>query len=914
MSSSFHGSPERGGQAKGSGQEGSPPARQPTAPQKKSGSNGSRRDLHVEMECAPEPLSIPCAFEASCAHVSRCRERSCLYRLPLGASAPRREFVLVERAIGGRDNDIYSEYRDVWECVPRGNARVYVKADSSSDMSTYLLVGAVNGLRKFGDGDSPYGYPDAVQTVVAMQQETGECGHLSAFLLPPADEGGNLSAASTNCNASDDDTDRRFWVIGSNGVHIVLDYRVSEKCLRYYDKLGCRYAHAVEISRLWKAMLPVRGGSSADGKPALSPDDSGASATGSRTLTAAQVRSFHDTLHNKMWTSCFSAVLSGSDNVNELRFYAVTLNKRAFENAGTGRTVLSGNKTEEADNGGFPKETADGRPEVPQYSLQDGLCAPVAEAEALFASVGLPFSHCSSPLVYNSPEYVQLLDTICRRFDSVGCVMYGADANGKVMRMWEVRSYTYVMERATREAIANHKLTGTHLQARLQKRLKQQQQPELRDALKEWEENRMPWLLHFASWLQMTHRLTPLMQRDELHQLRHNWLSLQKDFQSAMDADPGLYDACGQYLPNPLEWGGSALDLDVIKFAGPQGCGKSILSRALYALLQKVQYHPQWVNQDESGNRSKFLAALRQATQAKPKVTHLIIDKMNLNTKMNQDYDYLPLSLTVTWFHPDGENALYKVCVDRVLDRGKGHRTIYLDPDLTQKERHAQQKRTRTLVRSAVRAFEVPKDRREVVLVLDITTPLEEMLRMMWEKLQDNGTHTLPSIMSSDIGEAINLARQYESLLRGLPQVPTYACIGIRSKEDVSKLLSVVPSEFTVAQVVQTEFHLTTKYFGGVMDPVAFVKLGKLLGQSVTLTLELVVGDSDGVAVVVRRDDAQYPCANPIPHITISNRRGVPAKYSNELISPTAYPGDPTKRRVLTLPPNSTVKGIFEFR
>ncbi|KAG5471432.1 hypothetical protein LSCM1_01520 [Leishmania martiniquensis] len=921
MSGSLRRSPERDGQPKASGGGRSRRSRRPATSQKKLGGKGAAKGRFTETDRTADSLRIPNAFETSLPHVSRCREASCVFHLPPSAlaAAPQREFVLVERKICGMDDPVYSQHRDVWECVPQGNARVYVKADSPSGTSAYVLVGAVNGLRKFGSDGSPYGYPDAVQTVVSMEKENGACGHLSAFLLPPAHEGEPSSPAGTNSDVSDDDIARRFWVIGSSGVHIVLDYHVSEKCLRYYSKLGCRYSHAVRISRLWKAMLPRGRGWSIDGTAALSPTNSSASVVPSGTLTAAQVRLFHDTLRSNMWTSCFTAILSDSqprmndDAVKELRFYAVTLHGRAFETASACRTAPSSGKATEAHKAHSPKGAASAPHAAPPYSMQDGLCLPVAEAEALYASVGLSFASYSGPVLYNSPDYVQLLDSIHKRMDSGRCVMYGANADGKVMRMWEVRSYLYIMERATREAIVNHKLFGKALQERLQKRLNQQQ-PEVRDCLNEWEASRMPWLLRFASWLQMTQRLTPHARRDELDQLRNDWLSLQKDFQAALDADPQLYDACGQYQPDPLQWGGRALDFDVVKFVGPQGCGKSVLSRALYVLLQKAEYRPRWVNQDECGSRNKFLAALRQATQAKPKMTHLIIDKMNLDADMNHDYDDLPLSLTVTWFHPDGESALYKVCIARVLGRGKGHRTIYVDPDLTLKERQTQIKSTRSFVRTAVRACEVPKDRREVVLVLDITTPLDDMLQMMWEKLQENGTHTLPAVTDTDVGQAIDLARQYESLLRDLPHVPTYACIGIRGKEDVAKLLSLVPSDFTTAQVVQTEFHLTTKYFGGEMDPVTLVELAKLLGQSVTLTLEFVVGDADGVAVVVRRDDAHFPCANPIPHITISNRPGVPPKYSNELISPTAYTGDSAKRKVLKLPPSSTVKGIFEFR
>nr|CAJ2478436.1 unnamed protein product [Leishmania braziliensis] len=913
MVDSFRSTPGQGdrGQGRGGRHGRSPSSGLPTAAHRPSGSRRKKKN-RIRLEHNAQSLVIANAFDVSFAHLSQCREQGSLFLLPSPTPAAQSCFLVVERSISGSDDVLYSQHRDVWECLPRGNARVYIKTDSPNGTGGYTLVGAVNGLRKFGDKDSTYGYPDAVQTVIAMETGNGVCGHLSAFALPLAKRGETSVDADTSCDAAEvEDTSHRFWVIGSKDVHIVLDYAVSEECLHYYSSLGCRYSHAIKISRLWKAMLP--------GGAELSSANSDARAAASPTLTPAQARALHDALHKEMWTSCFEVTFSDStplmedSGVNKLRFYAVTLNKRAFKAACTGHPALSGNKAKERGNGDSLEETADAPNKAPQYSRQDGLCIPVADAEAFYASVGLPFSHYGSSVVYSSPEYVQLVDTIRRSVNSEGCVMYGADAGGKVVRLWTEKSHPYVMERITREAITNHKLTSNELQALLKKKL-DHQPPELRDYFKDWEMHRMPWLLHFAAWLQMTRRLTPHMQRNELFQQRSRWHSLQKEFQTAVDSDPKLYSECEQYQHDPVEWDSGTQDLDVIKFVGSQGHGKSTLGRALYALLQKAQYGPCWVNQDELGDRKKFLASLRQAAKAGSKVTHLIIDKMNLDAAMNHDYDNLPLSLTVTWFHPDGEKGLHSVCVDRVLGRGSCHRSLRVDPNLAPQERQAQMKTIRRLVHRALKACEMPKDPPELVLELDITTPINDMVRRIWEKLEDNGMHTLPPVTDKDISEAIDLSHQYESFLSKLPRHPIYACISIQQQEDVARLLSVVPQEFTAGQVVQRAFHLTTMYFGGVMDPVAFVQLAKLLGQSVTLTLESVVADPDGVAVTVFRDDAHYPCANPIPHITISNRKGVPPKYSNDLISPTAYPGDPAKRKVVQVPPNCTISGIFEFR
>lgn len=871
-----------------------------SAPPRISEDNAQNSTPHLpsRLELEVESVDIPHAFEASCAHVKRCRERGRVFRLPVAKDRSSRhisvQFAVVERTIGGIDDIVYSKHREVWERLPRGNARVYVRNTEEAG-SAYKLVGAANGLRKFGYSDSDYGYPADVKTVIAIEKENGECGHIAAFTLP-------RSAATADAHrAEEDDTSNRFWIVGSKNVHVVLDYAISEACLAYYAGLGRRYTYAVKIARLWRSMLP---GGAAQEHNIEGTASASAAATNTHRLTAAQALRFHTILDERKWTSCFEAIFADSQHLvdyegaNELRFYAITPNARAFE-------ARNGDSEEDAG----AAAVKDG----PQYSREDGLCLSVKDAAAVHTEVGLAFSHHSNAVVYNSADYASLLDDIGRRPNSEGCVMYGADATGKVVRLWKEKSYPYVMERATREAITNHKRAGSDLAEAMRKKLRQQK-PELRSYFTEWEATRMPWLLHFAAWLQVTRRLTPSQQRDELFSLRNRWLTLQKEFQADLDRDPELYDVCGQYQPDPVQWGSDTKDLDVVKFVGAQGCGKSTLSRAFYALLQKANYRPRWVNQDESGNRNKFLASLRQATHAEAGVTHLLIDKMNLDARMNHDYDNLPLSLTVSWYHPDGENALYNVCIERVLGRGSGHRTIRIDPTLSPQERQAEERNIRAFVRKAVHACEAPQDSSEVLLELDITAPLEEMVRMMWNKLQESGTNTLPAITDADIAEAIALAHRYEALLRDLPKAPLYACIGLPDAKEVEKLLSLVPQELLEGQVVQSEFHVTTKFFGGETDPVMFVLLAERLGQSVTVTLETVVADGDGVAVTVRKDDASFPCANPIAHITIANRKGVPPRYSNELISETAYPGDRQQRKVVQLPAGTTVTGVFQFR
>lgn len=774
---------------------------------------------------------MPNAFTVRFPAINRVRERGRAFEV---GGQP---FAIVERTIGGIDDVVYNKHRDVWENLPRGNARVFVPsspaaADAAAPAGGYTEVAAVNGLRKFGYSDSSYGYPSEVVKAVAIEKENGECGHLAAFTLPPLLGG--------------DGEPRRYWVVGSKNVHVVLRYDLPEEDFAVYS--GMRYSYALKIARLWRDMMT---------KAMVSPQ---------------HVLSFHEAMATNQWTSCFEAIFATSqhlvdyDGANELRFYAVTVNK---------------------------------------VNSHDGLCMDVDAAEKFYKDVGLYFSHRSPCLALGSPEYAKLLDDIARRRNSEGCVMYGYNAQGTIIRLWKEKSYPYVMERASREAITTNKLAGRELVARLKKKLAMQPS-ELRKYFAEWELERLPWLVNFGAWLQMTKVLTPHMDRDAAFEVRNQWLTLQKNFQKALDGDNELIGVCKQYEPDAVAWGDPS-ELDVIKFVGAQGSGKSTLARALFVLLTKAGQHPRWVNQDEAGNRNNFLAAIRQATNKDAGVTHLIIDKMNLDERTNNDYKDLPMTVTVAFTHPDGENAMIEECFRRVVDRGSGHRTIRIPDHLTPVERKAELNKIRKFLSDAVRSCMTPDD--DTVVELDVTVDLVTMLQQIWPKLQTNGLHVLPKLEVKDAEEAIALSQEYERLLCDQPKAPIYAAIAIK---DPAALLKVVPNDMLQGKNVQSAFHVTTKYFVGDPDPVFFVRLAKLVGKEITLTLRSVVSDPKGTAIVVRNENDEFPCANPIAHITVANRAGIPPRYSNELVS-ALHASDPA-RKELQLPPNTTLKGVFDFR
>lgn len=81
-------------------------------------------------------------------------------------------FSSIEYIINGIDDTIYGKNRDIWETIPRGNGVYFVDN---------IPVTNITGLRKFGYSDSPYGYHNAINTVVLVDKENGECAHVGGF-------------------------------------------------------------------------------------------------------------------------------------------------------------------------------------------------------------------------------------------------------------------------------------------------------------------------------------------------------------------------------------------------------------------------------------------------------------------------------------------------------------------------------------------------------------------------------------------------------------------------------------------------------------------------------------------------------------------------------------------------------------
>ncbi|KAH9593444.1 tRNA ligase [Trypanosoma melophagium] len=631
----------------------------------------------------------------------------------------------------------------------------------------------------------------------------------------------------------------RFWLVGSKDMHLLVRFNVPEEDFNISsDAQEGSWCATVtrKMVKVWQKTVN-----------ALEPE---------------KLAELHKFLAETGYTACFDAILQYSAHIvdygpgERLRFYAVTEHT---------------------------------------MPLNSGLCMNPETILIKLQSFGLDVVHCSALLPLGSTEYAAERDIIARRLNCKGAVLYGVNESGVVVRMWKLPSHSYAIERAAQEAIITHRLSGLMLRNKLLKKLAGVPK-EVRQCLGGWESERLEYLVQLAAWLHVTGQITATTSLSDLQELRRKWIVLQRQFTHSAGVDKELEEKVMHY--EPLSNDVPRNDPDVVLCVGPQGCGKSTISRVLYALLRQAYLSPCWLNQDEIGNRNQFLDAIKYAKQAG--YSHLIIDKMNLDDTARADYVELGLkTVTVTWSHPDGAKTLADICFERVCERGGAHRTF----KVKEKEMH----RIRGIIRSSAERYRPPTE--GVFIEVNVADSIVTIVESVWTALGSHGVKDLPDLCTLDITSAINISTKYELLLANLPRPVMYAAIQIDSPNTV---LSLVPQEMLSGKIVQKEFHVTNVFLGNSTgtDPVLMVQLGELLGTSIQLTLTHIVSDPKGTAIAVR-NDGEFPCVNAHPHITIANVKGVPAKYSNELLD-ESHAADPS-RTVVPLSPNTCVTGTFAF-
>jgi hypothetical protein len=287
-------------------------------------------------------------------------------------------------------------------------------------------------------------------------------------------------------------------------------------------------------------------------------------------------------------------------------------------------------------------------------------------------------------------------------------------------------------------------------------------------------------------------------------------------------------------------------------------------------MLDAAGHVPRWLNQDEAdSNRQRYIGAIK-AVMADPSVTHIILDKSNLDAGNRKDYTDLGLdaSLTVVIQHPDGLEATKAVCAQRFLARGAAHRSLRaagegaVDRDKFLGICDSMLARWRGL---------------EGAYPLDILMPPETMLGAVWTRLG------LPATAGLDAAcrDAVSFARSYEDAIAAHKR-PQYG--GLAARRGVEALRAAIPADALTGKHQRAEFHTTLRYLGDCMDPVWYLDFAPLIGTEAALKVTEIAWDDRCVAARIELPDG-VSCSNAIPHITIALAKGTQPVYSNNLLA-----------------------------
>ena len=133
-------------------------------------------------------------------------------------------------------------------------------------------------------------------------------------------------------------------------------------------------------------------------------------------------------------------------------------------------------------------------------------------------------------------------------------------------------------------------------------------------------------------------------------------------------------------------------DVAILAIGGYPGSGKSTLARALCHVLNASKLKAHWVNQDECGSSKQYHRRIRDVCKAGTRI--LILDKIHtmkvhfeksIQAVRDSGADVSQL-VFLRIFHDDGLDKTFKICLERIQNRGNAHRTLTASNDSEMEE------------------------------------------------------------------------------------------------------------------------------------------------------------------------------------------------------------------------------------
>ncbi|KAI3632449.1 hypothetical protein MIR68_009555 [Amoeboaphelidium protococcarum] len=625
-----------------------------------------------------------------------------------------------------------------------------------------------------------------------------------------------------------------YWVAGSKNVHIIFRTADDLSHEQYHDQ---RYAFALPIARWVCVNAPTN---------------------------------FQRWLADNKYTACGEALFKDSRHLvdygkveDHIRFFAVTQSVSVDLNK-FGLTALS----------------------------------PQQFSKIFSEKFGLKIAQSYRVISCNDPDLVkQLMIDIASLQNCEGCVLYwtrhtGALLNSsnqeyeeQVVYMCKVKSVSYALERCIRQATFRQLDEAKVRQSVLSTAAKLE--PECgQEAIDLWMNQRLELMIKFSQWLIQSKQI------DEHNRdvIQPKWLELQNTFME-LDLKAGQqYVTQTEKLLNERQQGSDHNKPVVSALRGLPLSGKSTVARALFVILKRLGNSVVWINQDELGNKKRYINAVKHA-YLQSSVKYVILDKTNRAAEHLLDIvdicgriDYL-----FTFVHPQdqpdedgaGQNAI-KLCQSRFSHRQDGHRSISRDDDID-----------KILNIMARMSISLQKLLRFAVILKDVDMTLST---------GDIAAQILKDIFISSsntklIQQSIEVSHQYEKCLSQLGG-QRYIFFGIFFEHDINDLLSESGQHINLfcghwleGKTKLQSHHVTVAYFGDQIDPDLYCQLFRMVHEDniglVKVKIVSLHADDKAMAasVVILDDRLSKLCTQAHAHITLALAPKVKPFYSNELLT-----------------------------
>ncbi|KAI3647418.1 hypothetical protein MP228_007639 [Amoeboaphelidium protococcarum] len=256
----------------------------------------------------------------------------------------------------------------------------------------------------------------------------------------------------------------------------------------------------------------------------------------------------------------------------------------------------------------------------------------------------------------------------------------------------------------------------------------------------------------------------------------------------------------------------------VIAIRGLPLSGKSTVARSLFVILKKLGFSPVWINQDELGNRKRYIGAVKHAyEQSATKYT--ILDKTNRAAE--NLLDIVEICGRIDYFfnfvHPEdrpdedgaGQCAIQQ-CKSRFADRQDGHRSIGKDDNIEKilNAMASMSVNSQNLLRYAV-----------ILNDIDMTYSSDRTVQQILSVI------SVPVTDDQLVKQSIVVSRQYEKCLLQL-NGQRYISFGVLSDHDINQLLNECGDEVKQFCITHCRnktklqsHHVTVAYFGDLIDP-----------------------------------------------------------------------------------------------